>query len=173
MAKGSKAKAEKGMPALDGAAAKPARKTAAKSTAAAPAKTGGHLKRTPEFEAGLAVRHKVLGAAYVEPSVARGDADPFTAMLQQFVTEYCWGGVWLREGLDWKTRSIMNLTMLSALGRATELALHVRGALNNGVTREEIGEVFLHVGTYAGVPAAVEAFRVANEVFAKYDAEKA
>jgi 4-carboxymuconolactone decarboxylase len=121
--------------------------------------------RTPGFEQGLEARRRVLGEDYVGPSIARGAEDDFAHQLQQFVTEYCWGTVWCRDGLPDKTRSIMNLTMLAALGRTHELRLHTRGALNNGVTKEEIAEVFLQVGIYAGVPAAVEAFREASKVF--------
>ena len=121
--------------------------------------------RTPGFDRGLAARSRVLGEEYVGPSIARGAEDAFAHQLQQFVTEYCWGTVWCRDGLPDKTRSIMNLTMLAALGRTHELRLHTRGALNNGVTKEEIAEVFLQVGIYAGVPAAVEAFREASKVF--------
>ena len=121
--------------------------------------------RTPGFEQGLSARSRVLGEEYVGPSIARGAEDAFAHQLQQFVTEYCWGTVWCRDGLPDKTRSIMNLTMLAALGRTHELRLHTRGALNNGVTKEEIAEVFLQVGIYAGVPAAVEAFREASKVF--------
>lgn len=121
--------------------------------------------QTKGFTQGLAARRKVLGDHYVEPSIALGAKDEFTHELQQFVTEYCWGTVWCRDGLDHKTRSIINLTMLAALGRTTELKLHTRGAINNGVTKKEIAEVFLQVGVYAGVPAAVEAFREARTVF--------
>jgi 4-carboxymuconolactone decarboxylase len=122
------------------------------------------------YEDGLAVRRAVLGTEYVDRALANADA--FTQPLQDFVTEYCWGGVWTRPGLPRKTRSLLNLAMLSTLGRTHELKLHVRGALNNGVSREEIAEVFLQVGVYAGVPAAVEAFRNAKEVFDEADKKK-
>lgn len=122
------------------------------------------------YEEGLAVRREVLGTEYVDRAI--GNADSFTQPLQDFVTEYCWGGVWTRPGLPRKTRSLLNLAMLTTLGRAHELKLHVRGALNNGVTREEIAEVFLQAGVYAGVPAAVEAFRLAKEVFDELDRKK-
>jgi 4-carboxymuconolactone decarboxylase len=125
---------------------------------------------TEGFKQGLQVRREVLGDSYVEPSIRTGAEDPFSHDLQQFVTEYCWGTVWCRPGLERKTRSIINLALLSALGRTHELKLHLRGALNNGVTKDEIKEVFLQVGVYAGVPAAVEAFRTGREVFA--DIEK-
>jgi 4-carboxymuconolactone decarboxylase len=124
---------------------------------------------TEGFKQGLQVRREVLGDSYVEPSIKTGAEDPFSHDLQQFVTEYCWGTVWCRDGLDRKVRSIINLALLSALGRTHELKLHIRGGLNNGLTRDEIKEVFLQVGVYAGVPAAVEAFRTGREVFADMD----
>ena len=127
-------------------------------------------KETEGFKQGLKVRREVLGDSYVEPSINKGSSDPFTHDLQQFVTEYCWGTVWCRDGLDRKTRSTINIALLAALGRTHELKLHTRGAINNGMTKDEIKEVFLQVGVYAGVPAAVEAFRTASEVFA--DMEK-
>jgi len=112
----------------------------------------------------------VLGAEHVERSLQT--ADEFSLPLQELVTEYCWGAVWTREGLPRKSRSILTLGMLSALNRAPELKVHIRGALNNGLTREEIREVFLQVAIYCGVPASVEAFRCAREVFAEIDAKK-
>ena len=124
---------------------------------------------TEGFKQGLQARRDVLGDAYVEPSIKTGAEDPFSHDLQQFVTEYCWGTVWCRDGLDRKTRRIINLALLSAFGRTHELKLHIRGGLNNGLTRDEIKEVFLQVGVYAGVPAAVEAFRTGREVFADMD----
>lgn len=122
------------------------------------------------YDKGLAVRREVLGAEHVDRSLASVDA--FGKVLQDFVTEYCWGQVWTRPGLPRKTRSLLNLAMLTALNRPHEIKLHVRGALNNGVTREEIAEVFLQAGVYAGVPAAVDAFRTAREVFAEIDGKK-
>ena len=119
---------------------------------------------------GLAVRKAVLGAEYVERSF--DTADGFNRPFQEFITEYCWGAVWARDGLSRKVRSILNLGMLSALNRSHELKLHIRGALNNGVTREEIREVFLQVAIYCGVPAAVEAFRCARDVSAEIDGGK-
>lgn len=119
------------------------------------------------FETGLAVRREVLGADYVDRSLK--SADDFNRPFQELVTEYCWGAVWARPGLPRKTRSIVNLAMLTALNRPQELELHVRGALNNGVTREEIQEVFLQAAIYCGVPAAMEAFRAARKVFAELD----
>jgi 4-carboxymuconolactone decarboxylase len=118
-------------------------------------------------EKGLAVRKAVLGADHVERSLKT--ADDFTRPFQELITEYCWGAVWTREGLPRKTRSLLNLGMLSALNRPTELKMHVRGALNNGVTRDEIREVFMQVAIYCGVPAAMESFRLAREVFSEVD----
>ena len=125
---------------------------------------------TKAYEQGLAVRREVLGAEYVDRALA--NADSFTRELQNFVTEWCWGGVWARPGLPRKTRSLLNLAMLTALNRPHEIKIHVRGALNNGVTREEITEVFLQAGVYAGVPAAVDACRAAKEVFDDLDKAK-
>lgn len=115
------------------------------------------------YEAGLKVRKEVLGAEYVEKSLAAADA--FNAEFQRVVTEYCWGGVWTRPGLSKRDRSLLNLAMLSCLNRPHEFKLHVQGALTNGVTLEEIRETLLQVAIYAGVPAGVEAFRLAREVF--------
>lgn len=115
------------------------------------------------FDKGLATRREVLGADYVDNAI-RG-ADDFNRELQELVTQYAWGDVWNRPGLDRRTRSLLNLAMLTALNRPHELKLHVRGALNNGVTREEIKEVFLQAAIYCGVPAAMDSFRVAREVF--------
>ncbi|MBI4182435.1 MAG: carboxymuconolactone decarboxylase family protein [Proteobacteria bacterium] len=116
-------------------------------------------------EDGLAVRRAVLGAEYVDKSVQ--GADDFNREFQGLLNEYCWGFVWTRPGLSRKTRSMLNLAMLSVLGRPHELKLHVRGALNNGVSRDEIKEVFMQAAIYGGVPAGVEAFRIAREVFAE------
>jgi 4-carboxymuconolactone decarboxylase len=122
------------------------------------------------FDKGLAVRREVLGAEYVDKSIAA--ATEFTRPLQEFVTEHCWGTVWTRPGLPRKTRSMLNLAMLTALNRPHEIKLHVRGALNNGISREEIAEIFLQAGVYCGVPAAVDAFRNAKEVFDEIDKQK-
>lgn len=115
------------------------------------------------FDKGLAIRRAVLGSEYVDKSIAA--ADDFTRPLQEIVTQYCWGEVWGRPNLERKTRSLLNLAMLSALNRPHEVKLHVRGALNNGVTQDEIREVFLQVAIYCGVPAAMDSFRIAKEVF--------
>jgi 4-carboxymuconolactone decarboxylase len=122
------------------------------------------------FERGLEIRKSVLGAEHVERQMA--SADDFTRPLQELVTEYCWGAVWGREGLDRRQRSIINLAMISALNRPHELKAHVKGALRNGVTREEIREVLLQVGIYCGIPAAMDSFRVAREALAEVDASR-
>jgi 4-carboxymuconolactone decarboxylase len=114
------------------------------------------------FVKGLATRRAVLGADYVDNSIK--NADDFNLPMQELVTEYCWNEVWNRPGLDRKTRSMLNLAMLTALNRPHELKLHVRGAINNGVTKEEIKEVLLQTAIYCGVPAAIDSFRNAKEV---------
>lgn len=119
------------------------------------------------FDKGLQVRREVLGAAYVDQAIR--NADDFNREMQEHVTQYCWGDIWRRPGLERRTRSLLNLAMLTALNRPHELKLHVRGALNNGVTREEIKEVFLQAAIYCGVPAAMDSFRVAREVFSELD----
>src|SRR5918994_418022 len=119
------------------------------------------------FERGLAIRKAVLGTEFVEKSI--NSADEFNMPLQRLVTEYCWGAVWGREELPRKTRSLLNLAMISILNRPHELRAHIKGALVNGVTRDEIREVFMQVAIYAGVPAGVDSFRIAREVFAEID----
>jgi len=121
------------------------------------------------FEAGLAVRKAVLGAEFVENAIK--NADDFNRPLQELVTEYCWGACWTREGLSRKTRSMLNLAMLTALNRPHELKMHVKGAIRNGVTKEEISEVLLQTAIYCGVPAAVDAFRSAKEALTEMDAK--
>lgn len=121
------------------------------------------------FEKGLAIRKSVLGAEFVENSIA--NADDFNMAMQELTTEYCWGYVWGREGLEKKTRSMLNLAMIAALNRPHELKMHVKGALRNGVTKDEIREVFLQVAIYAGVPAGVDSFRIAKSAFDELDAE--
>lgn len=117
------------------------------------------------FDKGLKVRKEVLGAEYVDAAIK--NADDFTRPLQELVTEYAWGAVWGREGLSRKTRSMLNIAMLTTLNRPHELKLHIRAALGNGVTQEEVREILMHVAIYAGVPAAVDAFRTAREVFSE------
>lgn len=119
------------------------------------------------YDQGLQTRREVLGAEYVDHAIR--NADDFNRPMQELVTEYCWGEVWNRPGLDRRTRSLLNLAMLTALNRPHELKLHVRGALNNGVTKEEIREVFLQAAIYCGVPAAIDSFRNAKEVFRELD----
>jgi 4-carboxymuconolactone decarboxylase len=123
---------------------------------------GGNMKKDL-FETGLAIRRDVLGRDYVDRAIET--ADDFTRPLQELITEYCWGAVWGRDDLPRKTRSLLNLAILTALNRPHELKVHVRGALNNGVTKQEIREVLLHAAIYCGVPAAVDAFRTAQETF--------
>jgi 4-carboxymuconolactone decarboxylase len=115
------------------------------------------------YDAGLKTRREVLGAEYVDKSIA--SQDEFNRPLQELLNTYCWNDVWNRPGLPHKTRSMLNLAMLSALNKPHELRLHLNGALNNGLTKEDIQEVFLQVAIYCGVPAAVESFRIAREVF--------
>ncbi len=121
------------------------------------------------FERGLDIRKEVLGAAHVEASLAA--ADDFTRPLQELVTEYCWGAVWGRDGLPRRVRSMLNIAMLAALNRPHELRLHVKGALRNGVSRDEIREVLLQVAIYCGVPCAVDSFRIAREALAEAAAD--
>ncbi|MBQ0958079.1 carboxymuconolactone decarboxylase family protein [Ideonella sp. 4Y11] len=123
------------------------------------------------FAKGLATRREVLGADYVDNAIK--NADPFSLPLQEFVTQVAWGEIWNRPGLPRRDRSLLVLAMLVALNRPHELKLHLRGALNNGVTREEIREAFLQAAVYCGAPAAMDAFRTAREVFAAIDAEGA
>lgn len=122
------------------------------------------------FEKGLRVRREVLGAEHVDASISQ--ADDFSRPLQELVTEYCWGAVWTRPGLDRKTRSLLNLGMLTALNRPHEIKLHLKGALNNGCSKEDIMEVFLQTAIYCGVPAAVDSFRVAKEFFQEVEAQQ-
>jgi 4-carboxymuconolactone decarboxylase len=120
---------------------------------------------TETYDKGLEIRRAVLGAEYVDKAI--NSADDFNRPMQELVTEYCWGSVWGRPGLPRRTRSLLNLAMLSALNRPHELKLHLRGALTNGVTQNEIREVFLQVAIYCGVPSAIDAYRTAREVFAE------
>ena len=115
------------------------------------------------FDKGLQTRREVLGADYVDNAIK--NADDFNMPMQDLVTEYCWNEIWNRPGLDRKTRSIINLAMLTALNHPHELKLHVRGAINNGLTKEEIREVFMQTAIYCGVPAAIDSFRNAKEMF--------
>jgi 4-carboxymuconolactone decarboxylase len=123
-----------------------------------------------KFEKGLALRKQVLGAEYVEKSMA--GADSFSMPMQELSTEYCWGHVWTRPGLALRDRSLINIAMISALNRPHELKLHVKAALNNGLSRDEIREVILQVAVYCGVPAGIDSTRIAREAFAELDAAK-
>jgi 4-carboxymuconolactone decarboxylase len=114
-------------------------------------------------EQGMRIRREVLGAAHVDRAVAK--TTDFTQPFQDFITETAWGTIWAREGIDRRSRSMVTLAVLTALGREHEIAMHVRAALTNGLTKEEIGEVLLHTSVYAGVPAANRAFAIAQEVF--------
>ena len=122
------------------------------------------------FERGLGIRRAVLGAGYVDKAMA--DADDFSRPMQELSTSYCWGEVWSRPGLSRRDRSLLNLGMISALNRPHELGLHVKGALRNGLSREEIREILLQVAVYCGVPAGIDSFRIARQAIAEYDAEQ-
>jgi 4-carboxymuconolactone decarboxylase len=122
------------------------------------------------FDKGLALRKQVLGADYVERSMK--SADDFSRPMQELSTEYCWGYVWTRPGLALRDRSLINIAMISALNRPHELKLHVKAALTNGLSREEIREVLLQVAVYCGVPAGIDSVRIAREAFAELDAAK-
>ena len=125
----------------------------------------------PKRERGMEIRREVLGPEHVEASLRR--ADDFTSDFQDLITRYAWGEIWARPGLDRRSRSCVTLTALVALGRLDELALHVRGALRNSLTREEIKEVLLQTAVYCGVPAANSAFAVAQRVFQEIDSSGA
>ncbi len=120
-----------------------------------------------KFDKGMKLRKQVLGAEYVERSMAA--ADDFSMAMQELSTEYCWGHVWTRPGLELRERSLINIAMISALNRPHELKLHLKAALNNGVTREQIREVLLQVAVYCGVPAGIDSVRIAREAFAEID----
>ena len=121
------------------------------------------------YDKGMQIRREVLGDAYVDRALAK--SGPFNDPLQELVTTYCWGWCWGREGLEKRDRSLINLAMIAVLNRHNELKAHIRGALNNGLSKEEIREVLLQVGIYGGIPAAVDSFRIANEAFAEIEAE--
>jgi 4-carboxymuconolactone decarboxylase len=119
------------------------------------------------YDKGLAIRKKVLGTAAVDKALS--SADDFNRPIQELVTEYCWGVVWARDGLDHKTRSLINIAMIGALNRQHELKMHVAGARRNGATAQEISEVLLQVAIYAGMPAGMDSFRNAREALAEYE----
>ena len=123
------------------------------------------MSESEQFKKGLEVRRKVLGKDYVDGSIAK--ADDFMMAFQEITTEWCWGYAWTRPGLERKTRSMLNLAMLTALNRPNEIKLHVKGALANGVTVEEIKENLLHATVYCGIPAGLDAFKAAHEVLKK------
>jgi 4-carboxymuconolactone decarboxylase len=120
------------------------------------------------YDAGIAMRRRVLGDAHVDASLAA--ATEFSSDIQDYVTQYCWGDIWNRPGLSLEERSLINIAMITALNRGHELKAHVHGALNNGVSREKIKEVLMQTAFYCGGPAALEGFRLAAEVFADVDA---
>jgi 4-carboxymuconolactone decarboxylase len=120
------------------------------------------MAENEQFQKGLKIRRKVLGADYVDGSIAK--ADDFMMAFQRITTEWCWGYAWSRDGLEMKTRSMLNLAMLTALNRPAEIKLHVKGALANGVTVDEIKEILLHATVYCGIPAGLDAFKAAHEV---------
>ena len=117
------------------------------------------------YEAGMRTRRAVVGDEYVDRAMA--SATPLTQPLQDLLNEYCWGAVWSRPGLDRRSRSVLNIGMITALGRMPELKIHIRGALRNGLSQEEIVECLLQTAIYCGMPAALEAFRTAREVFSE------
>ena len=121
------------------------------------------------YDAGLNVRRQVLGKEYVDSSI--NNADNFMMKLQDFVTEHAWGTVWQDDKIDKKTRSMINVALLAGLPRHEELRLHLRGALNNGVSKDEIASILLHIGVYAGAPCAVSGFKIAQEIFADYESD--
>lgn len=131
----------------------------------AAAKKNAPARRSKAYIEGLKIRRRWLGKAYVDKAFR--DADDFTIDLQHFITEHGWGASWARGVLPMKTRSMMNLAMISALNRSHELELHLRAALRNGITKQEIKEIFLHVAVYCGAPAALDSFRIANRVLAE------
>jgi 4-carboxymuconolactone decarboxylase len=119
------------------------------------------------FEKGLQTRREVLGSEYVDSSIK--NAGEFNMPMQELVTEYAWNAIWNRPGLDRRSRSMINLAMLTALNRPHELKLHLKGAINNGLTKDEIREILMQTAIYCGVPAAIDSFRCAKEVFAEMD----
>jgi 4-carboxymuconolactone decarboxylase len=130
---------------------------------------GSTMSDSSLFEKGLKVRKEVLGEDYVNKSIA--GADEFTRTMAEWSTEFCWGALWTRPGLDRRTRSIVNLAMLGALNRPHELKLHVKGALKNGLTKDEIKEILLQVAVYCGIPSGIDAFRNAREAFKEVEGE--
>ena len=130
--------------------------------------TESNFEHNPRFNDGVALRRRVLGDAHVDRSLARAEDDEFLRPVQQLTTEFGWGAVWARPGLERKVRSFLSVALLASLGKHEELRTHVRGAVNNGASREEIREVLLHAGVYAGLPVALEATRIAKEVLDEF-----
>jgi 4-carboxymuconolactone decarboxylase len=124
------------------------------------------------YETGLAIRREVVGAEYVDRALEAAEQDGFSGDFQRIVTEYCWGASWGRDALSRRDRSLLNLAMLGTLGRNQEFKLHLRGALRNGCTKDEIQDTLIHIAIYAGIPAGVECFRLAKEVFAEVETEE-
>ncbi|MBN8831265.1 MAG: carboxymuconolactone decarboxylase family protein [Sphingomonadales bacterium] len=122
------------------------------------------------FDKGMEIRREVLGDAYVDRALAQMNG--FNRPLQEMVTQYCWGALWGREGFSKRDRSVVNLAIIATLNRSHELKAHIKGAINNGLSKDEIAEILLQVGVYSGIPAAVDSFRTANEAFGEMDAEK-
>lgn len=135
--------------------------------------SGDPFDRNETFEQGLALRREVLGDAHVDRSLARAEQDPLAASVQQLTTEFGWGTVWSRPGLPRKTRSFLSCAFLIARGAHDEFRVHVRGAINNGVTQEEIVELLIHAAVYCGFPSALEGMRLAREVFDDMERERA
>jgi 4-carboxymuconolactone decarboxylase len=122
------------------------------------------------YEEGIKIRRRVLGDDYVDRALAKSKGNPLTEELQTLVTESAWGGIWARPGLELKTRSMLNLAILTALNRPHEFEIHMRGAINNGVTKEETKEILLQCAGYCGWPAAIDSFRIADRLFAEAEA---
>jgi 4-carboxymuconolactone decarboxylase len=123
------------------------------------------------YDRGLEIRREVVGAEYVDKALEAAQSDGFSADFQRMVTEYCWGASWGRDALSRRDRSLLNLAMLGVLGRNAEFKLHLKGALRNGCTKDEIQDTLIHLAVYGGIPAGVESFRLAKEVFAEVEEE--
>ena len=134
--------------------------------------SGAEFDRNEKFAKGLAVRKAVLGDAHVDRSLAKATEDPFMMPIQQLTVEYGWGEVWSRPGLERKTRSFISMALLASLGKHEEFKTHVRGAINNGASREEISEVIIQAALYCGMPVGLECFRLAKEVLDQVDADQ-
>jgi 4-carboxymuconolactone decarboxylase len=132
--------------------------------------SGGEVVSSNHFDKGMELKRKVLGDDYVDRALAEAQNDDFAMAMQEVMTEAGWGTVWVRPGIDVKTRLMLNLAMLTALNRPHELAIHLRGAIRNGVTRDEVREILIHTGPYCGWPATLDAVRVARRVFAEIEA---